>query len=50
MLAVDRPGLALTDVVITPLAALAAVWLGANTTRLLASPLLDRRESSHDSS
>ena len=50
MLAVDRPGLALIYVVITPLAALAAVWLGANTTRLLASPLLDRRESSHDSS
>ena len=50
MLAVGRTGLAFTYLVLTPLAALAAVWLGANTTRLLASPLLDRRESSHDSS
>ena len=50
MLAVGRPGLALTYLVLTPLAALAAVWLGANTTRLLASPLLGRRENSHDSS
>ena len=50
MLAVGRPGLALTYLVLTPLAALAAVWLGANTTRLLASPLLGRRKNSHDSS
>ena len=50
MLAVGRPGLALSYLVLTPLAALAAVWLGANTTRLLASPLLGRRENSHDSS
>ena len=45
MLAVGRPGLALTYLVLTPLAALAAVWLGSNTTRLLASPLLGRRGS-----
>lgn len=50
MLAVGRPGLALTYLVLTPLAALAAVWLGAIATRLLASPLLGRSENSHDSS
>lgn len=42
MLAASRPGLALTYLVTTPIAALAAVWAGANTTRLLAGPLRDR--------
>ena len=50
MLVVGRPGLALTYLALTPLAALAAVWLGGNTTRLLASPLLGRRKNRHDSS
>jgi CrcB protein len=44
MLAVGRSGLALTYLVLTPLAALGAVWLGANTTRLLASPVLRPEE------
>jgi CrcB protein len=42
MLAASRPGLALTYLVLTPLAALAAVWAGANIIRLLAKRKDDR--------
>ncbi|MGH3799944.1 MAG: fluoride efflux transporter CrcB [Pseudonocardiaceae bacterium] len=40
MLTAGRPGLALIYLAVTPLAALAAVWIGANATRLLAGPRL----------
>ncbi len=43
-------GLALTYLVLTPLGGPAAVWLGANTSRLLASPLLGGSKNSHGSS
>jgi CrcB protein len=42
MLAASRPWLALTYLVLTPLAALAAVWAGANIIRLLAKRKDDR--------
>jgi fluoride exporter len=37
LLAAGRPGLALTYLALTPVSALAAVWIGANSVRLLAS-------------
>ena len=37
LLEADRPGLALTYLALTPISALAAVWVGATTVRLLAS-------------
>jgi fluoride ion exporter CrcB/FEX len=37
LLEADRPGLALTYMALTAISALAAVWVGATTVRLLAS-------------